>query len=87
MSCLFNSDIHDWPSWSKVFQSIEAFEPLVKHIFSLRNIPFSSIAKLKPGTNAVFRVGAYVIKYSLPKRAVWIRILIIKPNSSGWREQ
>jgi aminoglycoside phosphotransferase (APT) family kinase protein len=69
MSCLFHSDIHDWPSWGKVFQSIEAFEPLIKHIFRLHNLPFSTISKLKAGTNAVFKVGAYVIKIFAPKES------------------
>ena len=69
MSYLFNADIHDWPSWSKVFQSIEAFEPLIKYIFSKHKLLFSAIEKLKPGTNGVFKVGAYVVKIFAPKES------------------
>lgn len=40
MQYLFNDDICDWASWGRVFQSIEAFELLVQHIFTKGKICF-----------------------------------------------
>jgi aminoglycoside phosphotransferase (APT) family kinase protein len=38
----------------------------VEHIFRNENLPIESIETLKPGTNAVFKVGSYVIKIFAP---------------------
>ena len=66
MNYLFSRDIHDWPSWGKVFQSIEAFAPLIRHIFQKENLPCEKIENCTPGTNAVFKVGNYIVKIFAP---------------------
>lgn len=66
MSSLFKEEIHDWMSWGKVFQSAEAFEPLIKYMFKVHNLPFSSVEYCTPGTNAVFKVGGYIVKIFAP---------------------
>lgn len=63
---LFTYDIHDWPSWSKVFHSIVAWQPLIEYIFQKENLPFTAVERLTPGTNAVFKVGEYVVKIFAP---------------------
>ena len=63
----FNAEILDWTTWSTVFQSIEAFEPLVRAIFEKEKLlQPQRIENLSPGTNAVFRAGEYVIKIYAP---------------------
>lgn len=66
---MFTADIHDWSSWGKVFQTIEAFEPLIKHIFNRHNLPFTEVHHCTPGTNAVFKVGGLVAKIFAPKES------------------
>ena len=63
---LFTEQINNWSDWGKLFQSIPAFTPLVEQIFRIENLPLAKIEKLHPGTNAVFRVGGYVIKIFAP---------------------
>jgi len=63
---LFTEQINNWDDWGNVFQSIPAFTPLIKQIFHQENLPLSEIKNLMPGTNAVFRVGDYVIKIFVP---------------------
>jgi serine/threonine protein kinase len=58
--------INNWDDWGKIFQSIPAFTPLIKHIMAKENLPFFKIENLKPGTNAVFKVGLYVVKIFAP---------------------
>ncbi len=66
---LFNYTIQNWNDWGKVFQSIEGFTPLVREIFRREKLQFSSLENLTPGTNAVFRVGNYVVKIFAPKES------------------
>ena len=66
MMFLFPKDIHNWDDWGDVFQSIPLFTPLIEHIFAKENLPMSPIENLTPGTNAVFKVGAYVVKIFVP---------------------
>jgi serine/threonine protein kinase len=63
---LFTEEINDWDDWGKVFQSIPAFTALVEHIFIKEKLPVETIETLKPGTNAVFKAGNYVIKIFAP---------------------
>lgn len=69
MSILFKEEIHGWSSWGRIFQSIEAFEPLIKHIFKLHNLPFSSVRHCTPGTNAVFKINDFIIKIFAPNES------------------
>lgn len=66
MNNLFTADIHDWQSWGSIFQSIDAWNPLIRHIFQRESLPFDKVEHLTPGTNAVFRVGNYVVKIFAP---------------------
>lgn len=66
---LFTQQINTWKDWSKVFHSIEAFTPLVKYIFMKEKLSFTQLEKLTPGTNAVFKVGNYIIKIFAPTEA------------------
>ncbi|MGB3972359.1 MAG: aminoglycoside phosphotransferase family protein [Limnochordia bacterium] len=68
---LFTASIDDWTSWAQVFQSIKAFEPLVKQIFKQHSLPFSEIEQCIPGTHAVFKVGSCVVKILAPEESGW----------------
>lgn len=63
---IFKNEICGWSSWGDLFQSIEVWEPLVNIILGKENLPVSKIENLKPGTNAVFRSGKFVIKIYAP---------------------
>jgi len=63
---LFNEHLNSEHDWLKVFQSVEAFSPLIEHIFKKEDLPFAILNKLTPGTNAVFKTGNYVIKIFAP---------------------
>ena len=65
----FTHDIHDWISWSKVFQDILAWETLIEYIFRIEDLPYAKIEHLTPGTNAVFKSGDYVVKIFAPKES------------------
>ncbi|MCL2198215.1 MAG: aminoglycoside phosphotransferase family protein [Defluviitaleaceae bacterium] len=64
---LFTQDIKNWDDWFHVFQSVSAFTPLVEFILSRHGLEISPLEKLAPGTNAVFRVGEYVVKIFSPQ--------------------
>jgi len=66
---IFNANINGWSSWGRVFQSIKDFEPLIKYIFNRHNLPFKEIEHCMPGTNAVFKVGDFVVKIFAPKES------------------
>lgn len=63
---LFTEKIACWEDWGRIFQSIPAFEKLVAYIFEKEKLPGAEITHLTPGTNAVFRVGEYVVKIYAP---------------------
>ena len=65
MAMLFNLDINK-KSWGHIFQSIDAFELLVKAIFDKHGLTCEKIENLTPGTNAVFKVGDKVVKIFAP---------------------
>ncbi|MGZ9583336.1 phosphotransferase family protein [Paenibacillus marinisediminis] len=65
---LFQEEITDWGSWGNVYQSIPAFAPLIQAIM-LKETGVDckeSIEQVTPGTNAVFKVGPYVLKIFAP---------------------
>ena len=69
---LFTKTIEGWASWAKVFQSIQAFEPLIRQILHNHDLPLGPsvpIEQLPPGTNAVFKVGHYVVKIYAPEES------------------
>jgi len=62
----FTETIDGWVAWERVYQSIPAWEPLIRHIFEKENLPFTWVEYLNPGSNAVFKIGAYVAKIYAP---------------------
>lgn len=66
---LFNESIHNWNKWGAIFQSKEAFTPLVREIFHREGLAFPGLENLTPGTNAVFRAGDYVVKIFAPRES------------------
>ena len=66
---LFTEYIESWADWARVYQSIPAFEPMICCIFRKEGLPPAAVTHLTPGTNAVFRVGGYVIKIYAPASA------------------
>lgn len=69
MQNLFTHEINGWDSWRKIYQSISVFEPLIKHIFEKEKLPFSRIEHCTPGTNAIFKIGDYILKIIAPMEA------------------
>lgn len=63
----FTHTICDWPSWGAVFQSIEAFTPLIQAIYAREGLSFAPLQRLTPGTNAVFAVGDTIAKVYAPR--------------------
>lgn len=63
---LFPYKIEGKDDWAQLFQSARAFEPLAKAIFQRHGLPFCALARTKPGTNAVFFAGEYVLKIFAP---------------------
>jgi len=63
---LFATPLNNWDDWFNTFQSTTAFTPLVQHIFEKEGLPMAELENTKPGTNAVFKVGNYVIKIFAP---------------------
>ncbi len=63
---LFRETICGWESWGRVYQSIEAFRPLIQEIFRRHSLPYQEPEHLTPGTNAVFRVGKRIVKIYAP---------------------
>ena len=66
---LFNKQINNWQDWEAIFQSISVFASLIEHIIKHEKLPFAKIENLTPGTNAVFKVGGYVVKIFAPKES------------------
>ena len=63
---LFPYKIEGKDDWARLFQSARAFEPLAKAIFQRHGLPFCALTRTKPGTNAVFFAGEYVLKIFAP---------------------
>ena len=72
---LFKEQISGQKDWARLYQSIPAFTALVEHIMAKEKLPMASIKNLSPGTNAVFRVGSYVVKVFAPEESGYGLIL------------
>ena len=66
---LFPYALDGWASWSRVFCSPECFTPLARCLFEREHLPFTALEPCRPGTNAVFRSGAYIVKIYAPAEA------------------
>lgn len=66
---LFTREITNWQTWGQVFQSIDAFRPLIQAILNNEGLPLGEVSSLTPGTNAVFRAGDYVLKIFVPRES------------------
>ncbi|MCL2195747.1 MAG: hypothetical protein FWB76_07345, partial [Oscillospiraceae bacterium] len=62
----FREELTGCASWEQVFQCMDAWAPLIRHIFMRENLPFTAMAHMTEGTNVVFRVGDYVAKVFAP---------------------
>src|SRR5699024_7029340 len=65
----FRKVIRNWEDWEATAGEISAFSGVVEKIFHNEGLPAADIRKLPPSTNAVFRVGDYVIKIYAPRQA------------------
>ena len=63
---LFPARICGWKSWGQVYQSIDAFRPIIREIFRRHSLAYEEPKHLTPGTNAVFRVGKQIVKIYAP---------------------
>lgn len=66
---MFNYKIDSLSSWGEVFQSVDAFKPMIEFIFRKHKLEFTGIENCTPGSNAVFKVGAYIVKIFAPKES------------------
>ncbi len=66
---LFHHVIHNLEDWGQVFQDRSAFEPLIREIFRRHGLPFSGVTSCTPGSNAVFRCGASLVKIFAPEES------------------
>lgn len=67
---LFQQRIDGWDSWGRVFQSTEAFAPLVRAVLRREDLPADDpVQALTPGTNAVFLAGETVVKLYAPEES------------------
>lgn len=66
-SALFAHRLESYQDWSRCFQDIESWRPLIAEIYRRQGLPLAEISSLTPGTNAVFRIGDAVIKIFAPQ--------------------
>lgn len=69
MERFFHETIENWEDWGRTYQSIPAFEGLVREIYRREDLSFAPLQNLTPGTNAVFRVGNTVAKVFFPRES------------------
>lgn len=63
---LFNALLDCIDDWHDRKKSISSFTPLIKCIMQKENLTFTAIEYAMQGTNAVFKVGRYVVKVFVP---------------------
>jgi len=63
---LFTEQLNNWDDWHDIKISVSAFAPLIAYIMQKENLPLAKVENLTPGTNAVFKVGGYAIKFFVP---------------------
>jgi len=63
---IFTEELNSCEEWHDCRKAIAAFIPLVDYILHKENLPPAAIERAMPGTNAVFKVGEYVIKIFTP---------------------
>jgi len=62
----FTETLATWDDWCRLFTSKEAFGPLSDAIYEREGLPPAPLESCTPGTNAVFKKGAYVVKIFIP---------------------
>ncbi len=60
------NDIATWQDWCQSFQDIATFKPLIHEICRQHHLDLDHIENTFPGTNAVFKIGNYIIKIFVP---------------------
>jgi len=63
---LFNEIINNEEDWENIHHSIPVFAPLIEHVFKKENLVITKIENFADGSNAVFKIGEYVIKIFNP---------------------
>ena len=63
---IFTEQLNNEGDWYYIKKNISAFLPLIEHIMRKENLPMTNIEKAMHGTNAVFKVGNYVVKIFVP---------------------
>ena len=86
---LFNERITNEQDWETVYQSIPAFALLIEHIMIKERLPVAKIENLTPGTNAVFKVGGYVIKIFAPEESGFDQVCDLETElfATRWANQ
>ena len=69
---LFPARICGWKSWGQVYQSIDAFRPIIREIFRRHSLAYEEPKQLTPGTNAVIRVGKQIVTIYAPAKSVFV---------------
>ena len=64
--CLFTEQLNNEGDWYYIKRDISAFALLIEHIMRNENLPIAVIENLTHGTNAVFKIGGYVVKIFVP---------------------
>ena len=59
---LFTQEIHNWKEWTLVYKSIRAFYQIIISLFQKEHLPLSRIENVDRSTNAVFKIGNYILK-------------------------
>ena len=67
MSFLFNTTLINKKNWLEAIKNTVEVNNLITYIFEKEKIRVSSLYPLTPSTNAVYRVGCYVIKVFAPE--------------------
>lgn len=66
---LFRETITCLADWGRVFQSREVFTPMIDAILARHDLERAPIENCTPGSNAVFKVGRYILKIFAPEES------------------
>lgn len=58
--------IKTWNDWCTHYQNIEVFNTLIEEICQIENIEYKKVESTYPGTNAVFKIGDFILKLFVP---------------------
>lgn len=58
----FQAEFKNWEEWHDISCSVSVFSALIEYTFRKENLPIAEMESFPPATNAIFKVGDYVIK-------------------------